>query len=118
MAPFKVAVASATDLRNANSFNASLSDLEQEDTSVQEEVEMGSDSPPASPARSTTTSSTSSQPPLGPELTPSKFPELINDPNLSQAAISEATEDNGDLENMDLLLDDAGAGGGSWADDI
>jgi hypothetical protein len=86
---------------------------------VPEEIEMGSDSPPASPTRSTT-SSTSTQPPLGPELTPSKFPELINDPNLSQAATTpEATEDNGDLENMDFhLLDDAGAGGGSWADEI
>ena len=117
MAPFKLAVASATDLRNANQSNTSHSDLEQGDTSVPEEIEMGSDSPPASPTCSTT-SSTSTQPPLGPELTPSKFPELINDPNLSQAATSEATEDNGDLENMDLLLNDAGAGGGSWADDI
>jgi hypothetical protein len=118
MAPFKVAVASATDLRNANTINFSHSDLEQGETSVPDEIEMGSDSPPASPARSTT-SSTSTQQPLGPELTPSKFPELINDPNLSQAATPEATEDNGDLEKMDFhLLDDAGAGGGSWADEI
>jgi hypothetical protein len=82
MAPLKLAVASATDLRNANSVYTSHSDLEQGDTSVPEEIETGSDSPPAPPARSTT-SSTSTQPPLGPELTPSKFPELIKDPNLS-----------------------------------
>ncbi len=130
LAPFKLTVASASDLRNANAANTSNQSLDQDqvETSADNETAMASP-PPSSPARSThstrstgsATSSTSSQSqPLGLELTPSKFPGLINDPLLSAATNVdvEANEENlGQVEEaMDFhLLDDEA--GGAWADD-
>jgi len=120
LAPFKVAVASASDLRSANNATSSpnTSELEQEEFPLPGETEMESYSPSASPGRSSTSSS--SRLPLGPELTPSKFPELINDVNLATTAAPDAAEvqqENDD--NMDFrLLDEDAPGGSSWADEI
>jgi hypothetical protein len=121
LAPFKVAVASASDLRSANNATSSpnTSELEQEEFPLPGETEMESYSPSASPSRSSTSSS--SRLPLGPELTPSKFPELINDVNLGTAAASDAAEvqQENDDDNMDFrLLDEDAPGGSSWADEI
>jgi hypothetical protein len=120
MAPFKVTVASASDLRSANNYTSTpnTSEQEQVETPLPEETEMESYSPSASLGRSSTSSS--SPLPLGPELTPSKFPELINDPNLATTAAPEATEEEQvDDDNMDFrLLDKDTPGGSSWADEI
>jgi len=130
LAPFKLTVASASDLRATNSANTTANN-EQEvemdgETPTIEEAEMALQSPAASPARSSASSSSSSssnQHPLGPELTPSKYPLLLNDPNLSSTMAPEGTGNEGDQEveedKMDYhLLDEDTPGVGSWADDI
>jgi hypothetical protein len=119
MAPFKVTITSASDLRSANNITSTpnTSEQEQVETPLPDETEMESYSPSASPGRSSTSSS--SPLPLGPELTPSKFPELINDPNLATTAAPDATEEHEDDDNMDFrLLDEDAPGGSSWADDV
>jgi hypothetical protein len=99
--------------------------MEQESADPTAEAETAMISPPGTPSRSTcsthspSSSSSMTQRPLGPELTPSKFPGLLNDPLLSEAANTATTEDKEgqDKEGMDFqLLDDAS--GGDWADDI
>ena len=134
LAPFKVAVASVHDMRNNNSANNQEQNDEQEmdlgqiEVALAEGAETTQTPPSATPTRSrpSTPTQTSSSPlPLGPELTPSKFPELINNPLLSEAVDYEAdnadtntnAEDLDNVNNMDyqLLEDDAG---GAWADQL
>jgi len=122
MAPFKIAIASAQDMRNANAANTpnvSLEELEQVVTPLPDEAMAGS--PSTSPAHSTASSTSNKSCPLGPELTPSKFPELINDPLLSEASIATEETDNNhnEEENMDYRLLDEDVGvRGSWADEL
>ncbi len=118
-------MASASDMRNANTTNNPEQTTEHEmDQGMEEEAqpeEAGATtvSPPVTPTRSKSSASPkSSPPPLGPELTPSKFPELINNPLLSEAA-NDSTEANqyaeGDEDKMDFRLLDEDTGG-AWAD--
>jgi len=108
LAPFKIAIASAHDLRSANAAttpNASFEqELDQVDTPLPDEAMVGT--PMTSPTHSTTSSTSNRSCPLGPELTPSTLPELINDPLLSEATV--ATEENdsnqNEEENMDFRL--------------
>jgi hypothetical protein len=130
MAPFKVTVASASDMRNANAANDAVANednqvanMEQEGADLVVAAETAMTSPPGTPTRSSrssrSSSSSSSTPsqPLGPELTPSKFPGLLNDPLLSDAANTANTEEDQGDSVMDYhLLDEAG--GGDWADDV
>jgi hypothetical protein len=125
LAPFKVTVASASDMRNANTTNHPEQTTEHEmDQGTEEEAqteEAGATtvSPPVTPTRSkSSVSPKSSPPPLGPELTPSKLPELINNPLLSEAANNSAEADRyaeGDEDKMDFGLLDEDTGG-DWAD--
>jgi hypothetical protein len=101
MAPFKVTVASASDMRNANTANNFVANGTNEIANMEQEVEaleVAAEAAITSPTHSTRTthsSSSSSTPsqPLGPELTPSKFPGLLNDPLLSDAANTATTDD-------------------------
>jgi hypothetical protein len=121
-------------MRNNNSANNQEQnddqemDLGQIEEALTEGAETTQAPPSATPTRSrpSTPTQTSSSPlPLGPELTPSKFPELINNPLLSEAVDYEAdnpdantnAEDLENVNNMDyqLLEDDAG---GAWADQL
>jgi hypothetical protein len=126
LAPFKVTVASASDMQNANTANNPDQNMEQgmEEEVQIEDTEATTVSPPVTLTCSQPSASPkSSPPPLGPELTPSKFPELINNPLLSDAAndnteaTSKAEGQEGDKDNMDfqLLDDDVGR---AWADQI
>jgi len=122
LAPFKVTVASASDLRNANAANNSNPNPEQDQAELSAESEAAMVSPPASPARSTSSKSSSASslpPPLGPELTPDKLPGLVNDQLLSAATNTEISGDNEthgeEVMDFGLLDDDAG---GSWADEV
>jgi len=130
MAPFKVTVASASDMRNANAANAAnnavanegnqVANMELEGADLEVAAETAMTSPLGTPTRSSRSSSSSSSTPsqpLGPELTPSKFPGLLNDPLLSDAANTANTEEDQGDSVMDYhLLDEAG--GGDWADDV
>jgi hypothetical protein len=121
LAPFKIAIASSHDMRNANAATtpnqSSEHECEQVETPLQEEAMVGS--PSTSPAHSTASSTSHGSCPLGPELTPSRLPGLINDPLLSEAADVTEENDNQNEENMDFRLLDEDVGvSGSWADGL